>query len=101
MFLVFVIVKFFQYFFIYLIFSFPSFLIFVSRICVIGGVEMAFMSTTTNLAVAIEYAGRGDSDKRTIMEIPFSAASRGASVQWVSQYPYGKAMQWVSTLNGS
>ena len=48
------------------------------------------MSTTTELAVAIEYAGRGDSDKRTIMEIPFDGASRGASVQWVSQYPYGE-----------
>ena len=59
----------------------------------LGGVEMAFMSTTTELAVAVEYAGRGDSDKRTIMEIPFDMASRGASVQWVSQYPYGKAMQ--------
>ena len=56
----------------------------------LGGVEMAFMSTSTDLAVAVEYAGRGESDKCTIMEIPFDAASRAAAVKWVSQYPYGE-----------
>ena len=27
-------------------------------------------------------------DQATIFQIPFDAASRGASVQWASQYPY-------------
>lgn len=54
-----------------------------------GGVEMAFMSTSTDLSVAIEYATRGFTSLAcSIFEIEFDAASRGASVQWASQYPY-------------
>lgn len=54
-----------------------------------GGVEMAFMSTSTNRSVAIEYATRHfTSATCSIFEIEFDAASRGASVQWASQYPY-------------
>jgi len=54
-----------------------------------GGVELAFMSTTTDINVAVEYARRGtDPSKCSIFEIPFDIATRGANVQWVSQYPY-------------
>jgi hypothetical protein len=53
-----------------------------------GGVELAFMSTTTDPRVAIEYAMRGAEACGTLFEIQFDAASRGADVQWVSQYPY-------------
>ena len=54
-----------------------------------GGVELAFMSTSTDINVAAEYAKRGtDPSNCSIFEIPFDAGSRGANVQWVSQYPY-------------
>ena len=46
------------------------------------------MSTSLSEAVAIEYSKRGSSRDSTIFVIPFDMASRGASVQWVSQYPY-------------
>ena len=54
-----------------------------------GGVELAFMSTSTDINVAAEYARRGTNPSNcSIFEIPFDAGSRGANVQWVSQYPY-------------
>jgi len=54
-----------------------------------SGVELAFMSTSLDMAVAGEYARRGtDPSSCTIFEIKFDAASRGASVKWVSQFPY-------------
>jgi hypothetical protein len=53
-----------------------------------GGVELAFMSTSTDINVAVEYALNGKTKKATVFEITFDAASRGAPVQWVSQYPY-------------
>ena len=50
-----------------------------------GGVEAAFMSTTTNRAVALEYgAGNGVG---LIFEIQQGMLSRGADLQWLSQYP--------------
>lgn len=51
-----------------------------------GGVELAFMSTTTDLNIAREFSG-GPEEDGTILEITFDAASRGANVQWVSQFP--------------
>ena len=53
-----------------------------------GGVELAFMSTTYDINVATEYLSRGTTKEGTIFEIEFDAGSRGARVQWVSQYPY-------------
>jgi hypothetical protein len=53
-----------------------------------GGVELAFMSTTLERDVALEYSSRGKLKKCSIFQIEFDAASRAASVQWVSQYPY-------------
>lgn len=45
------------------------------------------MSTTKNPAVALDYSG-GASVRGSVMAIDFDLASRGASVQWVSQYPH-------------
>jgi len=53
-----------------------------------GGTELAFMSTTTDEAVALEYAQRGSTTDCTIFKIPPDMASRGASVNWISQYSY-------------
>ena len=36
-----------------------------------GGIELAFMSTTTDMKVALEYANRGGQGKKSIFEIPF------------------------------
>ena len=52
-----------------------------------GGVERAFMSTTKSAAVALDYSG-GGSTKGSIMVIDFDMNSRGASIQWLSQYPH-------------
>ena len=49
-----------------------------------GGVERAFMSTTKNPAVALDYAG-GAAAKGSIFAIDFDMSSRGAAVQWLSQ----------------
>ena len=57
-----------------------------------GGVELAFMSTSTELEIAMEYARRGKLNACTIFEIVFDATSRGADVQWISQYPYEKEL---------
>ena len=40
------------------------------------------------MQVAVEFAMKGTQKVGTVFEIPFNMASRGASVQWVSQYPY-------------
>lgn len=54
-----------------------------------GGVEPAFMSTTLDRAVALEYATRnGTSLKCSVMEISVDAGSRGANVRAFSQFPY-------------
>ena len=52
-----------------------------------GGVERAFMSTTKNAAVALDYSG-GGATIGSIMVIDFDMNSRGASIQWLSQYPH-------------
>ena len=52
-----------------------------------GGVELAFMSTTTSPAVALDYSG-GAATQATILAFEFKATTRGASVQWLSQYPH-------------
>ena len=52
-----------------------------------GGVERAFMSTTKRAAVALDYSG-GGATPGSIFVIDFGMSSRGASIQWVSQYPH-------------
>jgi hypothetical protein len=53
-----------------------------------GGVELAFMSTTTNRDVAIYYSK--PSNKETcsmVFEIQMGMVDRGAEMSWVSQFP--------------
>ena len=52
-----------------------------------GGVERAFMSTTKSAAVALDYSG-GAATAGSIFVIDFDMNSRGASIQWLSQYPH-------------
>jgi hypothetical protein len=52
-----------------------------------GAVERAFMSTTKNPAVALDYLG-GAATIGSILVIDFDMNSRGASIQWLSQYPH-------------
>ena len=50
-----------------------------------GGVELAFMSTTLDPEVALFYTGKGPG---SIFVIDFGMASRGASLQFLSQFPH-------------
>ncbi|EKX47156.1 hypothetical protein GUITHDRAFT_107067 [Guillardia theta CCMP2712] len=52
-----------------------------------GGVELAFMSTTVNFDVALQYTGSRDSLLPIIFEISMGQVDRGASLHWLSQYP--------------
>ena len=52
-----------------------------------GGVERAFTSTTKSAAVALDYSGGGET-AGSIFVIDFDMNSRGASIQWLSQYPH-------------
>ena len=51
-----------------------------------GGVEFGFLSATTDRAVAMQYAsGRGSG---IVYEIQQGMGDRGASLDWLSQYPH-------------
>lgn len=50
-----------------------------------GGVEPAFMSTTEDAQVALNYSGERQGVPGSILEIHTSLDSRGAPVQWISQ----------------
>jgi hypothetical protein len=51
-----------------------------------GGVEMGFMSTTTNREVAIQYSG-SDRKRGTVFEITAGRIDIGADIKFLSQYP--------------
>ena len=51
-----------------------------------GGIEPAFMSTSLNREVALEYAG--GKDVGLVLEIQQGMVSRGADISFVSQYPH-------------
>eukprot|EP00808_Paulinella_micropora_P005493 g9109.t1 len=53
-----------------------------------GGVETAFMSTTVERNVALEYAGQRPDAASMVMEIKMGLVDRGADLSWVSQYPH-------------
>ena len=61
-----------------------------------GGVEFAFMSTTSDRDVAIRYArgrpGKSEAERqvKTVMEIKMGMIDRGADLAWLSQYPEEK-----------
>lgn len=50
-----------------------------------GGVEFAFMSTTSNRDVAFQYASSGGAGM--IFEIQMGMIDKGADLSWISQYP--------------
>ena len=49
--------------------------------------ELGVLSATTDKQVALALSG-GKASHTTILEISFDYTSRGASLQWLSQYPY-------------
>lgn len=51
-----------------------------------GGVEKAFMSTSTSIKTAVDYSG-GKMGNGSIFQIAFDQATRGARLAWLSQYP--------------
>ena len=56
-----------------------------------GGIESAFMSTTLNRQVALEYASNGGAGRAGIVfEIQQGMVDRGADMAWISQYPHEK-----------
>ena len=55
---------------------------------VAGGVEAAFMSTTTSREVAMGYAGGGRNG--IVFEVQMGMVDRGADIAWLSQYPHEK-----------
>jgi hypothetical protein len=68
-----------------------------------GGIETAFMSTTTDRAVALSYAqdrGGGGAPGLTI-EIQQGMVDRGASLGWLSQYPHEAEVPRRAHLNSS
>ena len=50
-----------------------------------GGVELGFSSTTTSPEVALFYSGKG---RGTILSFEYSATTRGASLEFLSQFPH-------------
>lgn len=50
-----------------------------------GGVEKGFLSTTTDLTVAMAYAQKGTNP--TVWKMTVGQVDRGSSVGWLSQYP--------------
>eukprot|EP00286_Rhodomonas_abbreviata_P001294 CAMPEP_0181290074 /NCGR_PEP_ID=MMETSP1101-20121128/1224_1 /TAXON_ID=46948 /ORGANISM="Rhodomonas abbreviata, Strain Caron Lab Isolate" /LENGTH=1392 /DNA_ID=CAMNT_0023394343 /DNA_START=102 /DNA_END=4280 /DNA_ORIENTATION=- len=51
-----------------------------------GGVELGLLSMTTNREIALQYSGKSDF-RPTVFEIDVGQVDRGASVNWLSQYP--------------
>ena len=66
-----------------------------------GGVEFAFMSTTSDRDVAIRYArgrpGKSEAERqvKTVMEIKMGMIDRGADLQWLSQYPHEREITFT------
>ena len=52
-----------------------------------GGCEFGFLSTTTDVEVATEYAASGGK-AGIVFEVAMGMVDRGASLSWLSQYPH-------------
>lgn len=59
----------------------------MNRFGVRGGVDLAFMSTTTDREVAVQYASAGGGASLTL-ELRQGMIDRGAEISWISQYPH-------------
>lgn len=53
-----------------------------------GGIEYAFMSTTTTRNVAMTYASNDPNKPGMVFEIQLGMVDRGADLGWLSQYPH-------------
>ncbi|KOO23645.1 calcium-binding allergen ole e 8-like protein [Chrysochromulina tobinii] len=65
------------------------------KYCARGGVELGFMSTTTNQHVAEEYASSAPGS--LLLEIEQGLLDRGAEIAWLSEYP-GEAEAGISRV---
>jgi hypothetical protein len=64
-----------------------------------GGVEPAFMSTTTDRDVAVGYAGVGTSASTPmVFQFEQGMINRGAELDWLSQYPHEHEGERLATL---
>lgn len=52
-----------------------------------GGVEFGMLSTTTDINIALDYSATEKLDRATVFEIELGQINRGASLNWVSQFP--------------
>ena len=60
-----------------------------------GGVEFGFMSTTLERDVALHYAKSGNPQApSTVIESSMGMVDRGASLDWLSQYPHEREILW-------
>ena len=53
-----------------------------------GGIEDAFLSTTFDRDVAMQYATSRPGKPAVVFEIQMGMIDRGAELQWISQYPH-------------
>ena len=68
----------------------PSTLREPSKDGVVGGIDVAFLSTTRDLAVAKAYATGAEDSFGMVLEICQGLIDRGADLSWLSQYPFEK-----------
>ena len=54
---------------------------------VMGGIELGFMSTTTDRGVAVGYMEQTDKEAKMLFEIRMGMIDRGADVSLLSQFP--------------
>lgn len=57
-----------------------------------GGVDLAFMSTTVNREVAVQYAG-SSGGAALALELRQGMVDRGADISWISQYPHEREVR--------
>lgn len=55
-----------------------------------GGIDPAFMSTTTDRSVALAYAGSSGGGAGVVFAMQQGMVDRGADIGWMSQYPHEK-----------
>ena len=53
-----------------------------------GGIEAAFMSTTYDRNVAMQYASGNEGKPALVFEMQMGMIDRGAELGWLSQYPH-------------
>ena len=55
-----------------------------------GGIDSAFMSTTLDRSVALEYAAKSGGSAGVVFCMRQGMVNRGADISWLSQYPHEK-----------